>query len=339
MRVRLALATGQALGPVQGERVMSAYTKVSHNRQEGKDQPGQCRSNRTSAEDLDSARVLPAAITKAASQQTYYTIRFLVDRDRVDNAYRAYAYFRWVDDWLDESALTQIERIAFVERQRALVDVCYHGEPPHDLTTEEWMLVDLLRSDNEPNTGLQLYVRNMMALMAFDAHRRGRLITQAELDDYTRYLAVGVTEALHYFIGHNDPSPHTDGRYLAVTGAHITHMLRDTCEDTAAGYFNISREFLESQHLDPFNVGSTAYRAWVKSRVQCARACFESGRAYLAQVANHRCRLAGYAYMARFQGVLDAIEREDYWLRSDYEDCKRLSTVLRMLWPVRSPSV
>ncbi len=41
------------------------------------------------------------AITKAASKQTYATIRFLVDRERVNDAYLAYAYFRWVDDVLD----------------------------------------------------------------------------------------------------------------------------------------------------------------------------------------------------------------------------------------------
>ncbi len=44
---------------------------------------------------------LASSITKTASKQTYYTIRFLVDRDRVDDAYRAYAYFRWVDDVLE----------------------------------------------------------------------------------------------------------------------------------------------------------------------------------------------------------------------------------------------
>jgi hypothetical protein len=34
---------------------------------------------------------LAASITKAASKQTYYTIRMLVDRESVDDAYRAYA--------------------------------------------------------------------------------------------------------------------------------------------------------------------------------------------------------------------------------------------------------
>lgn len=45
-----------------------------------------------------------SSIAKAASKQTDYTIRFLVDRARVDDAYRAYGYFRWVDDVLDSDS-------------------------------------------------------------------------------------------------------------------------------------------------------------------------------------------------------------------------------------------
>jgi hypothetical protein len=60
---------------------------------------------------------LAASITKAASTQTYHTIRYLVDKDRVADAYRAYAYFRWVDDSLDAGSTTAPERNAFVERQ------------------------------------------------------------------------------------------------------------------------------------------------------------------------------------------------------------------------------
>jgi hypothetical protein len=315
---------------------MSAYTRISDHWQDGKNQPDQSPSKRASREDLESVHFLPAAITKAASRQTYYTIRFLADRDRVENAYRAYAYFRWVDNWLDESVSARDERIGFIKRQRGLVDACYRDVPLHDLTPEESMVVDLIRSDGAQNSGLQSYIRNMLALMAFDANRRGRLITHAELTVYTRYLAVGVTEALHYFIGHDDPAPQGSARYLAVTGAHIAHMLRDTCEDTAAGYFNVPREFLDARRIDPYDVASSAYRDWVKNRVALARACFEAGKDYLAQVSNLRCRHAGYAYMARFQGVLNAIEREDYRLRADYEDCKSLRTVLRMLWSVRS---
>ncbi|HXV98896.1 MAG TPA: hypothetical protein VEC93_10780, partial [Anaerolineae bacterium] len=45
-----------------------------------------------------SEQMLAASMTRAASKRTYYIVRFLVDRERVPEAYRAYAYFRWVDD-------------------------------------------------------------------------------------------------------------------------------------------------------------------------------------------------------------------------------------------------
>ena len=112
----------------------------------------------------------------------------------------------------------------------------------------------------------------MMAVMAFDADRRGRLISQSELNEYTRWLAVAVTEALHYFIGHDDASPQGEMRYLAVTGAHITHMLRDAVEDAEAGYYNIPREVVAAHGIAPWDVESKAYRDWVKeTRAKSAR--------------------------------------------------------------------
>src|SRR5512136_217511 len=177
-----------------------------------------------------------SAITKAASKQTYYTIKFLVDRERVDDAYRAYAYFRWVDDTLDAGSISASERFAFIQRQEDLLDKCYRGELPPDANLQEQMLVELVQPDHEQNSGLQIYLRNMMQVMDFDARRRGRLISQVELYEYTYWLASAVTEALHYFIGHGDFAPQDETRYLAVSAAHITHMLRDTLDDVQAGY-------------------------------------------------------------------------------------------------------
>lgn len=267
-------------------------------------------------------RALAARITRTASKQTDYTIRLLVDTGRVEDAYRAYAYFRWVDDWLDQEPRPQPERLAFVKRQQALTDCCAHGDPPADLTPEECLLADLIQRDTEQHSGLQAYIRNMMAVMAFDANRRGNLISQRELNQYTHSLAVAVTEALHYFIGHNCASPHGQIRYMAVTGAHITHMLRDALEDAEVGYYNIPSELITANGIAPWDVESSAYRDWVQARVRKARACFRMGREYLAQVENLRCRIAGYAYMHRFEAVLDAIERADYVLQAQYPEPK-----------------
>ena len=280
----------------------------------------------------ESNQQLAAAITRSASRQTYYTIRFLVDRDVMADAYRAYGYFRWVDDQLDQNGMEKCERLVFVERQKSLMDQCYRGEPPRQLSEEESLLVGLIRSERGKRSGLQSYIRNMMAVMSFDAERRGRLISQNELNEYTRALSTAVTEAMHHFIGHGSRSPQGQTRYQAVTAAHITHMLRDTLDDAEAGYFNIPREVVESQRIDPRDAHSEPYRNWIKSRVALARACFKSGRGYLAQVENARCRAAGFAYAARFERVLSAIEQDEYRLRSAYPECKSLASAAWMGW-------
>ncbi len=273
-----------------------------------------------------------SSITKAASRQTYYTIRFLVDRDRLEDAYRAYGYFRWVDDVLDMNLLSRSERNAFLARQKSLLESSYRGEPLQDATVQEKMLIELVQHDSEKNSGLKVYLSNMMRVMEFDAYRRGRLISQVELNEYTFWLASAVTEAMHYFIGHDAFSPHDETRYLAVSAAHITHMLRDTFDDVQAGYFNIPREVLEAHHIGPQDVHSDAYQAWVKSRVQLARQYFKAGKGYLGRVQSAPCRLAGLAYTARFVWLLDTIEREGYNLRPQYDERKSLGTGLRMSW-------
>jgi len=273
-----------------------------------------------------------SAITKAASKQTYYTIRFLVDRERINDAYRAYGYFRWVDDTLDADSISGPERIAFLERQKSLLEKCYRGEVFRDANIQEKMLVELIQHDHEKNSGLRSYLNNMMQVMDFDVKRRDKFISQVELNEYTRWLATAVMEAIHYFIGHDDFSPHDETRYLAVAGAHIVHMLRDTFDDIQLGYYNVPREVLETNHIGPQDVHSEAYRAWVKSRVQLAREYFRAGKDYFARVENLRCRLACFAYIARFEWLLDTLEGEDYRLRPQYNERKSFGTGLLMSW-------
>ncbi len=275
----------------------------------------------------------PAAwITKAASTQTYYTIRLLGDRDRVEDAYRAYGYFRWVDDTLDTGVLSEAQRTAFFERQEYLLEQCYRGAPPSDVDLEENMLVELVGQDPDQNSGLHTYLHNMMKVMKFDVGRRGQLISQVQLSQYTRWLASAVTECIHYFVGHDDFSPRDSTRYLAVSAAHVAHMLRDTFDDAQLGYYNIPREVLQTNHIGPLDVHSDAYLAWVKSRVNLAREYFQAGKGYFARVENPRCRLACFAYIARFEWLLDMVEREGYVLRPNYNARKSMRSGLQIAW-------
>ena len=275
---------------------------------------------------------LAASITKFASKQTYYTIRYFVDRDLVNDAYLAYGYFRWVDDMLDTQTFTKSEKIAFIIRQNHLLTACYRGESLDDICLEEQLLVELVRSDRRDHPGLSSYLKNMLAILEFDAERRGQQISQVELALYSQGLATAVTDAMHYFIGHEDLAPANEACYSAVNAAHITHMLRDMLEDNELGYFNIPSEYLEEQKISPQDVNHPAFHAWVCSRVKMARSEFYEGRKSLAQIKNIRCRLVGYAYTARFEWLLRTIEHENYCLRSTYLERKGVGASIWIVW-------
>jgi phytoene/squalene synthetase len=275
---------------------------------------------------------LPARITKAGSKQTYYTFRLLADRGRVQDAFRSYAYFRWLDDLLDCNLGTKQEKIEFLNRQQVLLDTCYQRHPPGEVSPEEQMLVDLVHNDGEEQSGLKIYLRNMMAVMSFDVERRGRVISEAELSEYTRLLSTAVTDLLFFFIGHEDAPSRVEIRYYAVNGAHVVHMLRDMVEDISAGYFNVPCEYIKAQHISMEDLHSLAFRKWVFERVKLARQYFDVGRKYISQVKSFQCRLAGFAYLTRFEWVLRAIELDGYCLRADYPERKSFKAGLWIGW-------
>lgn len=287
-------------------------------------------------EKSNASQKLAMAITRASSTQTYLTIRTLVDRDLVADAFRAYAYFRVVDDQLDAEDGSYAARCAYLERQQFVLDACLRGEAPAQVSAEEQMLVDLVSHNRGENSGLLSYLRNMMAVMAFDVERRGRLISQAELSAYSLRLATAVTDALLYFIGNAVDYPRSETRYLAVEGAHIVHMLRDLLEDTATGYFNIPRETLADGGFAIQAVDHPAYCRWVHARIQLAVQCFKTGRAYILGLKNLRCRLAGLAYLARFEWMTCLIMRDNYCLRAAYPQRKSWRAAVWMGWSVLS---
>ncbi len=280
----------------------------------------------------DSTVDLARSITWEGSKQTYITGRLMIDRDLVDDFYRAYAYFRWVDDVIDISNQTGRERIDFIKRQRELIDGLYGNGRSNDLTSEEEILADLIRHDRGENSGLQSFIRHMFAIIEFDAYRKGWSIDHEELIWYAGTLSKSVTDGLQYFIGNGHPYPDGDNRLSAAIGAHITHLLRDTVQDTADGFINIPAEILEAHAIRPDDVESEPYRNWVRDRVEEARQYLYEGKRYFDELDVLRCKITGHWYVARFEAVLDTIELDDYNLRADYKERFRLSTWLRIIW-------
>jgi phytoene/squalene synthetase len=274
---------------------------------------------------------LARSITWASSKQSYITARLLADRDLADDCLRAYAYFRWADDLIDIVLQSSDERAAFIVRQQALIERLYRGERPVDLCPEEAMLADLVAHDRGPDSGLRSFIRNFMAVIAFDAGRNGHPVSRRELSAYTVCLGTAVMDGLLYFIANGHPYPRSPERNQAVIGAHLTHMLRDTLEDLPVGFINIPIEDIQSHGICLEDVESEPFRLWVREQVEQARSCFREGKGYIDSLDVLRAKLAGVWYCARFERILDVIERDDFVLRSEYPERHCLKAWLRMV--------
>jgi hypothetical protein len=79
-------------------------------------------------------------------------------------------------------------------------------------------------------------------------------------------------------------------------------------------------------------LGSIQFRQWVHDQVEQARECFREDQTYIDSLDVLRCRLAGEWYCARFETVLNAIERDGYRLRADYPERHGAMAWMNMVW-------
>jgi len=260
---------------------------------------------------------LAKSITWKGSKLTYIVGRLFVDRDLKEDFFRAYAYFRWIDDIVDELNSTREDRILFITRQDTLIRSLFSGDSAvDDLRPEEELLVQLTQAPHKHSDNLRSFVENMFAIIKFDSYRKDRTISSAELDWYSQCLGRSVVDGLQYFIGNDHDYPKTENQYSAAIAAHITHMLRDTIPDIANGFINIPRDVLPEQ--DIHTTDHPSVRSWVKGRVMLARKHFQDGRKYIRSLQVKRCQLASYLYCNQFERILDIIERDDYVVRHVY---------------------
>ncbi len=280
---------------------------------------------------MTNTAALARSITWSSSRQSYLTARLLADRDLVDDCMRAYAYFRWADDIIDITSKSNSERTAFIAKQKMLINELYNGKRPVGLCPEEEILADLVAHDRGPDSGLRSFIQNFMTIIEFDALRKGRPVTRQELIAYTNRLATAVMDGIQYFIGNKHPYPKTMDRTLAVVGAHLVHMLRDTLEDIPAGFVNIPIEEIHERGICIEDAGSEPFRAWVKDQVERAKVYLQTGKGYINHLEVLRCKLAGAWYCARFEWFLNTIQRDEYRLRSAYPERHSPATWWKMM--------
>jgi phytoene/squalene synthetase len=274
---------------------------------------------------------LARSITWSGSKHSFLIAGLLVDPHLRDDCYRAYGYFRWADDEVDDSDKSTEERVSFVHRQQALVQSFYERQTIEGLTPEEQIIADLIQHDYGADSGLRSFIVKFLEILEFDAHRKGNRVTQQQLTWYSSHLGHAVTDGIQHFVGNGHQYPQADNRHLAATGAHITHMLRDMVKDIPEGFINIPVEYLGTKSIGAEELESATFRVWVRQQVELARDHFLRGKQYIDGIDLLRCKLVAYWYCTRFECVLDAIEHDNFVLRADYCVRRSPSTLLKML--------
>jgi phytoene/squalene synthetase len=264
---------------------------------------------------------LARTITFHSSLQTYLTIKLLVDKKLVNDCYKAYAYLRWLDDQVDIHRKTRKSRLDFIKRQKQLITDTYSKRLAHPSCREEEMIIELITS-NPYSTKLSSFLINFFKIIAFDAQRRYSQISEKKLLWYSTTLAKAVTDGIEYFINTTYAYPDTPSHYRAAIGSHITHMLRDYQEDIPQGFINIPNEYITKYALSPLDVTSPKFLLWVRQQVKKARKEFREGKCYIKKLPILRGKIAALWYCARFENILDEIEKDKYILRPRYANVK-----------------
>ncbi len=271
-------------------------------------------------------------ITLRGSLQTFITAFLLVDHYRINDFFLSYAYFRWIDDQIDIHLPSQDQRLLFIQRQADIIERAHLKVQFKDLTLEEGMIVRIINNDGFSESGLKSFVDNMFAIIKFDAYRKGKKISEAELNWYTNTLSKSVTDGIFYFIDNENIAPRNRTNYLLVRGAHIAHLLRDMVDDIREGFINIPTEYLEQNNVDEIDLLSIPIRKWVEKQAILAQNLLVKGKEQIFRQKSLRRKIAGSWYSARFEVVLDAIIRDDFLLRENYPEHRKAYNWLKIAY-------
>lgn len=271
-------------------------------------------------------------ITRKSSLQTYVTFKLLADRPLVKDSMSGYAYFRWLDDEIDVRRTAKLDRVAFIKRQKHIINAAYANRHTDSLVPEERLITGLISTNRDRKSKLGSFISNFIKIIEFDAARKGSPVTGKELEWYSETLSVAVIDCIEYFINHGFAYPKSPKQYRAAVGAHIVHMLRDYYEDLDEGFINIPKEYLDKHGIDPGETGTTAFQNWVRGQVTLARRYLSQGMEYWAELPVLRGKLAAFWYCSRFENVLDTIENDGYVLRHRYRRKHNPARYVAILW-------
>ncbi len=239
-----------------------------------------------------------------------------------------YAFCRFTDDIVDESAVKVDEKLA-LWRARALAPL----PPADDMLLQAWY--DVRERHRIPVT----YVRHLLDGIALDLTQK-RYGTFEELARYCYGVASTVGLMAMHIIGYRDRSALPYAVKLGVA-LQLTNILRDVGEDFLQG-----RIYLPQEDLRRFGYGEAdlangviddRFRALMDFEIARARQLYAEAWDGI-QLLSPDGRLAIAAAAELYRAILDKIVRNDYDVfnrRAHLSAVEKLVRLPRLLWQVQ----
>lgn len=201
---------------------------------------------------IDDAILKQASETiKSKNRFTYIFWNLFFSRDQIPVLFLTYAFFRWLDDMVDENSNSIEFSKLLIDREVNNLVSLYAGidvVPEYD---EENYLIAVVKNDLQKEEILRKIIEDFFSAISWDLRRRNSIPEQCELNRYSYLLGQSYSQGMVIGLGYKsyDPRFIHIGEYCGVA-AHLTHLMRDLFIDLDLGYINISKEDVDKYHID-----------------------------------------------------------------------------------------
>ncbi len=261
--------------------------------------------NSLSTHDVNTAE----SITRKSTHFGYLLCKTFFKAETTLPLFQAYAYFRWLDDLVDQSNDSKESLASFMIRQKNLVTSWYNDESPQVSNLYETFIRETISHDKANELQLHSMIENFIEAIAWDVSRRYSIVSKHELGIYSLRLGRSYAEGLLFGLGMKSNNPNYD---IALdkcgSAAHIAHTLRDLSIDLNLGYINISCEDMKLFDIDPLDPTLHGIGKWVAFSVEKAEALFSEGKIYQKTFPTIKSRIVFDIVCSRYLSVLRRVK-------------------------------
>lgn len=255
------------------------------------------------------SEVTAEAVTRKSTLFGYLLCKTFFRAENTLPLFQSYAYFRWLDDFVDQSNDSQESLVCFVLRQKNLIASWYNGESAQASNSRESFIHATINYDKTNEMQLHSMITNFIEAIEWDVSRRYSIVSKNDLGIYSLRLGRSYAEGLLFGLGMKANDPAYDiAMNKCGSAAHIAHILRDLSIDLNLGYVNISCEDMKLFDIDPLDPSLHGIGKWIAFSAEKAEALFSEGKIYQKTFPNIKSRLVFDIVCSRYLSVLRKVK-------------------------------